>query len=134
MQVGAAAATLALIALFTIPAYSQSQGAPGLQPADNEEPELDAYLNGTAVYGPIQAASDAVSLLVRASDLDGDLVSIGVIHDDLPPAVVSVSDHGNGTATVLIDISAVDGGTHVFWITASDGIDTVREPYAVAVP
>lgn len=27
-------------------------------PADNEEPELDAYLNGTAVYGPIQAASD----------------------------------------------------------------------------
>ncbi|ABK78442.1 hypothetical protein CENSYa_1832 [Cenarchaeum symbiosum A] len=25
-------------------------------------------------------------------------------------------------------------GTRVFWITASDGIDTVREPYAVAVP
>ncbi|ABK77169.1 hypothetical protein CENSYa_0536 [Cenarchaeum symbiosum A] len=31
-------------------------------------------------------------------------------------------------------IGKVHGGTHVFWITASDGIDTVREPYAVAVP
>ncbi|ABK78441.1 hypothetical protein CENSYa_1831 [Cenarchaeum symbiosum A] len=101
---------------------------------DNEEPELDAYLNGTAVYGPIQAASDAVSLLVLTSDPDGDLVTIGVIPDDLPPAAVSVSDHGNGTATILIDVSSAGVGTYAFRITASDGIDTVREPYEVAVP
>ena len=114
---------------------SSSRGSQdGSTGGQNEEPEFELVReDGSVVWGPITLQGSA-SFTVRAFDAEGDAVSIGVVLDLMPGEAISVTDHGNGTATVSIDASQLSPGTYVFLITVSDARNQEHEPYAVIVP
>lgn len=135
------------------PAYSsssESESAPsppsvGDDDGDgtqNEEPEFTLTYNGTAAYGPVllpaqdaDGATVTAALAVQATDPEGDQITIEIMPDMLlPPGAVSATDHGNGTATVLLNTANVTSGTYVLWVTVSDQYGDDRQPYAVRVP
>ena len=70
-------------------------------------------------------------------DPDGDRVALQAVSDEIPAALLSTTDHGNGTASLVLDtagLAASPAGTpYVLWINASDGRDYELEPYAVLV-
>ncbi len=113
---------------------SQSTGDTAAQENDGPEFELAFSQNGTAVSSPMTVTSQQLSLVVRASDAEGDPITIGMIPDSMPEGSVSVTDHGNGTAAISLDTTGTAVGTYVFWVTASDLQNHDREPYAVIVP
>ncbi len=57
--------------------------------------------------------------------------------DEIPAALLSTTDHGNGTASLALvtaGLAAPAAGTpYAFWINASDGRDHELEPCAVLV-
>ncbi len=113
---------------------SESTGDAAAQDNDGPEFELAFSQNGTAVSSPMTVTSQQLSLVVRASDAEGDPITIGMIPDSMPEGSISVTDHGNGTAAVSLDTTGTAASTYVFWVTASDLQDHEREPYAVIVP
>ena len=113
---------------------SSSESAAQPAGAENDGPEIAVLSSGTAVTGSIPlAAGQQTSLDVRVSDPDGDAVTVTAIPDMLPASAISVADGGDGTATVTLSAASVPAGTYVFWISASDGKESEREPFVVVV-
>ena len=113
---------------------SSSESAAQSAGTENDGPEIAVLSSGTAVTGSIPlAAGQQTSLDVRVSDPDGDAVTITAIPDMLPASAISVADGGDGTATVTLSAASVPAGTYVFWISASDGKESEREPFLVVV-
>lgn len=126
------------------PAYSGGGGASGQGsvPADNDGPEIDlAYSAGAAVAAAgtvlINASGPSpVSLAVTAHDPEGDAVSISALAEGLPAGYLSVSDHGNGTASLRLGGNAAAvpvAGLYALLVEASDGDNVEREPYLLIV-
>ena len=113
---------------------SSSESAAQPAGAENDGPEIAVLSSGTAVTGSIPlAAGQQTSLDVRVSDPDGDAVTVTAIPDMLPASAISVADGGDGTATVTLSAASVPAGTYVFWISASDGKESEREPFLVVI-
>ena len=126
------------------PVYTPASGASGASsediPAlpDNGAPSVSLERGGTPVASPVAAtAGERVVLHAVAADPDGDSVTVRAASDEIPAALLSTTDHGNGTATLALDtagLAASAAGTpYVLWINASDGRDHELEPYAVLV-
>ena len=106
------------------------------QDVQNDEPEITLMHNGTATYGPIHITSGSLLyLVVHATDPDNDVITITVTPDHLlPSGVVAVTDHLNGTASILVNTSNVTSGSYVLWVSASDQHGNYeREPYGVII-
>lgn len=131
----------------TPPSHATGDGDDG-DGTNNEEPDFTLTYNGTAVHGPVllsgqdaaEGADDdttettTATLAVQATDPEGDHITIEIMPDVLfPPDAVSTTDHGNGTATILINTANVTSGTYVLWVTVSDQYGGDRQPYAVTV-
>ena len=127
------------IALRYAPA-SGASGAAGGQGAPNSEPDLDVLVGGSPA-GPVvdlAASSGRASVLLRATDAEGDAVSFSmdVLETTLasgaaaasPPALV---DHGNGTATLTVDGSAA--GEYLVELSASDAHGEEWDTYLIRV-
>lgn len=126
------------------PVYTPASGASGASSEDiqalpdNDAPSVSLERGGTPVDSPVAAtAGERVVLHAVAADPDGDSVTVRTASDEIPAALLSTTDHGNGTATLALDtagLAASAAGTpYVFWINASDGRDYELEPYAVLV-
>ena len=101
---------------------------------ENDGPEIEVLSSDVEAAGSIQlAAGQQTSLDVRVLDPDGDAVTITAYADTFPGYAISVADGGDGTATVMLDAASVPAGTYVFWMSASDGKESEREPFTVVV-
>ena len=112
------------------PPYLASGASGQTQPdeQDNETPEF------TANYSPVYLSVNGTSTFtISATDEDGDVITFDTIQDSMPDGTFALTDYGNGTATVSIDMTTVPQGSYVFWLTISDGIDTEHEPYGVII-
>jgi len=122
------------------PVYSSGasgQGSSQSEDAQNDEPGFVLMHNGTATHGPISLVTQLTSLAVQATDPEGDAVTIRIMQDELllPEGAVSVTDHLNGTATVVVSSDGAAAGTYALWVEVSDVHGNYdREPYAVVVP
>ena len=120
------------------PVYSASaQEASGSAEihTQNEEPEI-SILHGDAVVSGSILIQDISSLTIQATDPDGDPVTITLTRDNrLPDEAVYITDHLNGTATILVNPANVTAGTYLLWIEASDSHGNSNgEPYTVIIP
>lgn len=104
--------------------------------APNRGPHIEVSHGGVLTSGPISVGPPSDSLEVRATDPERDPVTITAGPGPLlPPGAVSVDDGGRGTATVSLDLTGVDPGTYVVWVTATDSLGNFDvEPYAIVVP
>lgn len=66
------------------------------------------------------AAALDVSLEVRATDAEGDLIMIGLNPDTMPKDTISILDRLDGTAEISLAVSDLKLGTHIFWTTIQD--------------
>ena len=118
--------------------------------SENNPPEFETNRNPICL-----PTNGATSFTETASDADGDDITFGIDRGSLssnhngvldtvpvllPYNVIQITDHDNGTATISIDFSNVIAPLYyeypqyyLFWITASDGTDTTRQVYSVAV-
>jgi len=106
---------------------SGGSGAAGTAGAANSEPELEVLVGGMPA-GPVvdlAASAGTASATLRATDAEGDAVALSmrVLEASMaagaaassPPAL---TDHGNGTATLVVDGSAA--GEYIVELTAAD--------------
>ena len=130
--------------VVTGPVYTAPAGASGRSggaapsPPDNDAPFASLSHNGAPVVDPVRVpAGERIVLQAAAMDPDGDRVALQAVSDEIPAALLSTTDHGNGTASLVLDtagLAASPAGTpYVLWINASDGRDYELEPYAVLV-
>lgn len=128
--------------VYSAPSGSSASSAPSGSSAttlpDNDAPSVSLTHGGVPVMAPVPAtAGDRVALQAAAADPDGDRIAISAASDEIPASLISMTDHGNGTASLVLDTaglaSSPAGTPYVFWINASDGRDHELEPYAVLV-
>jgi len=100
--------------------------------AANSEPELEVLVGGKPapplIEGPVSAAPATVSL--RATDAEGEAVrfSLWTAGEGAP---VSLTDHGNGTATLTVTVSAP--GEHPFEVAVSDAHGEEWAPHILRI-
>jgi len=116
--------------------YDQIQGWIGAGGASgaaaNSEPELEVLVGGRAapplIEVPVSAAPATVSL--RATDAEGDAVTFS-LWTAAEGAPVSLTDHGNGTATLTVTASAP--GEHPFEVAVSDAHGEEWAPHILRI-
>ena len=119
---------------------SSSSGATGTSrppptDPDNNEPEFEIMYDSTIVnYFFSASTSSNVTISVNATDLEGDPITIDIIPYDIKDHLITLTDHGNGTATITIDTSELFLDTYMFWVVASDSPDSYEQrPYEMVV-
>ena len=118
------------------PVYSRvSQDSAGADLGDppNDSPDVEVLLDGVPVYGLIPVSS-AVTFEVRATDTEGDPITItmdpGHIPDD---EAVSITDRGDGTASISLDPDGIPPGMYKFAVTVSDPENEEVSSYVVDI-
>ncbi|MDA7958960.1 MAG: S8 family serine peptidase [Nitrosopumilus sp.] len=105
------------------PVYSRpSAGTAGFDLGDppNDSPDFEVLLDGAPVYGVIPVSS-AVTLEVRAVDAEDDPITIALDPGHIPDdEAISITDHGDGTASITLDPEGIPSGMYKFVVTVSD--------------
>ena len=118
------------------PVYSRAtEGTAGADLGDppNDSPYFEVLLDGDPVYGIIPVSS-AVTFEVRVTDTEGDPITItmdpGHIPDD---EAISITDRGDGTASISLDPEGIPPGMYKFAVTVSDPENEEVSSYVVDI-
>ena len=90
--------------------------------------------NRLPVLAPVSdrevAESGSLTLSVTASDADGDALSFSITG---LPSFGSVTDHGDGTATLSFTPGLSDAGSYTLTVAVSDGSGSVNDSFVLTV-
>lgn len=94
------------------------------EPPPNAQPQLGSITNPTLLVG------DSDSILIQATDVDGNSLnfsSIGL------PTFASLTDHGDGSATLDLNPGLADGGSYIVSVIVSDGSLDDSQSFVISV-
>ena len=114
------------------PKYQGFMGASNENIIPNNPPVISITHNGTYELPITTNTNNTISIDITVSDADNDPITISLDPDMIPPNNINLTDNNNDTGTVQINTN-ISSGDYVFWIKATDNIDTELLPITLYV-